>query len=96
MFKKKYYYKNIYGNYDTNKFNKSSKEDNTNKSGTSVNKSLSQYFFKKKNNSLSHNNKRIKKDTDIYDFEKLIKGFERKDNNYKKKSIINKKKFLMK
>ena len=95
MFKKKYYYKNIYGNYDTNKFNKSSKEDKTNKSRTSVNKSLSQYFFKKENNSLSHNNnKRIKKDKDIYDVEKLIKSFIGKDNKYKMKSNINKKNFF--
>ena len=66
-----------------------------NKSRTSVNKSLSQYFFKKKNNSLSHNNnKRIKKDKDIYDFEKLIKSFIGKDNKYKRKSNINKKNFF--
>jgi hypothetical protein len=91
-----YYYKNISENYDTTKLNKSTKEDKNSRSKTIVNKSFSKYILKKKNNSINnHNeNKRIKNDIDIFDIEKLIKGFKGKDKKNLKNSIINKKRYF--
>ena len=91
-----YYYKNISENYDTTKLNKSTKEDKNSRSKTIVNKSFSKYILKKKNNSINnHNeNKRIKNDVDIFDIEKLIKGFKGKDKKNLKNSIINKKRYF--
>ena len=88
-----YYYKNISENYETTKLNKSTKEDKKNKSKTIVNKSFSKYILNKKNNLLNnHNeNKRIKNDADIFDVEKLIKGFKGKNKKVLKKGIIKKK-----
>ena len=80
----KYYYKDISANYETNKYNKSSKDDKNSKSKI-INKSFSKYFFRKKNNPVSnHNNdRRIKNDVDIFDLEKLIKIIDRKDKKLK-------------
>lgn len=94
-FEQKYYYGNIIGNYDTNKINKSSKEEIKSKS-KAINESFSKYIFKKKKySSNNHNiNRRIKNEVDIYDVEKLIKAFEGKIERIKTKQtkqIINKK-----
>ena len=72
--------------FDTNKYNKSSKENNKT-SKSRINKSFSKIIFNKKDNLFYNHNdfKRIKNDVDIYDVEKLIKKFERKDKKIKEK-----------
>ena len=84
---KRYYYENMSETLDTNKFNKSSKENNKNSKSRIINKSFSKIIFNKKNNLFYNHNdfKRIKNDVDIFDIEKLIKNFVIKDLKIKKK-----------
>ena len=97
-FHKKYYYKNINGNYNINVINKSLRDSKNNKSKSKsksiVNKSISKYIFQKNNNTLNNGkeNKRIKNDFDIFDVEKLIKGFKIKYRQIRNKQFINYKK----
>lgn len=87
FFKKGYYFKSMSEILDTNKYNKSSKENNRTSKSRINNKSFSKIIFSKKDNLFYNHNdfKRIKNDFDIYDVEKLIKNIERKDKKIKKK-----------
>ena len=86
FFKKGFIFKSMSEIFDTNKYNKSSKENNKT-SKSRINKSFSKIIFNKKDNLFYNHNdfKRIKNDVDIYDVEKLIKKFERKDKKIKEK-----------
>ena len=81
-----------------NVINKSLRDSKNNKSKSKsksiVNKSISKYIFQKNNNTLNNGkeNKRIKNDFDIFDVEKLIKGFKIKYRQIRNKQFINYKK----
>ena len=100
LYQNKFYCKNVSEGMDsTIRFNKSTKDNKSNKSKTINNVSFSKIIFRKKNNTINYHHddvRRIQNDIDTYDVERLIKNIIKRGQKLKKKDTIKSQKIKIK